>query len=56
MNIFRGNKIEIDYNSYDREFTLSIYDNYGHYIDSMKMDKDEMGLLYKSLDEIKNIF
>jgi hypothetical protein len=56
MNIFRSDKIEIEYNSYDREFTVAIYDKYGHYIDSTKIDMDDMKALYEYLDKIKDVF
>jgi hypothetical protein len=56
MNIFRSDKIEIDYDSREREFIVTIYDKYGHYIDSTKVDNDDIKELYKSLDKIKDIF
>lgn len=56
MNIFRSDKIEIEYDSHEREFTVTIYDKYGHYIDLTKIDMDDMKALYESLDKIKNVF
>ena len=56
MNIFRSDKIEIEYDSYEREFTVAIYDKYGHYIDSTKIDMDDMKALYESLNGIKDVF
>ena len=56
MNRFRGEKIEFEYDSHEREFTLTIYDVHGHYIDSIKVDKVEIGELYKYLDNLKKIF
>ena len=32
MNIFRSDKIEIEYDSREREITVTMYDKYGHYI------------------------
>ena len=56
MNIFRSDKIEIEYDSHEREFTVTMYDKYGHYIDSTKIDMDDMKALYESLNKIKNLF
>ena len=56
MNIFRSDKIEIEYDSHEREFTVTMYDKYGHYIDSTKVDRDDMKALYESLNEIKDVF
>lgn len=56
MNIFRSDKIEIEYDSREREFTVTMYDKYGHYIDSTKIDMDDMKALYESLNKIKNLF
>lgn len=56
MNIFRSDKIEIEYDSREREFTVIMYDKYGHYIDSTKVDRDDMKALYESLNEIKDVF
>ena len=55
MNIFISDKIEIEYDSREREFTVTMYDKYGHYIDSTKIDMDDMKALYESLNEIKNL-
>ena len=56
MNIFRSDKIEIEYDSREREFTVAMYDKYGHYIDSTKVDRDDMKALYESLNGIKDVF
>ena len=56
MNIFRSDKIEIEYDSREREFTVNMYDKYGHYIDSTKVDRDDMKALYESLNQIKDVF
>ena len=56
MNIFRSDRIEIEYNSREREFMVSISDTYGHYIDSTKVDKDDMKALYEALNEFKDVF
>lgn len=55
-NIYISDKIEIEYDSREREFTVSLYDLYGHYIDSTKLDRDDMKALYESLDRIKDVF
>ena len=56
MNIFRSDKIEIEYDSHEREFTVTMYDKYGHYIDSTKVDRDDMKALYESLYGIIDVF
>ena len=56
MNVYTSDKIEIEYDSREREFTVTMYDKYGHYIDSTKIDRDDMKALYESLDKIKNVF
>lgn len=55
-NIYISDKIEIEYDSREKEFTVSLYDLYGHYIDSTKLDKDDMKALYEWLNEIKDVF
>lgn len=56
MNIFTSEKLEIAYDSYEREYSLSLYDKYGHYIDTVKFEKEEIRDLYNSLDKLKNNF
>ena len=56
MNVFISDKIEIEYDSREREFTVTMYDKYGHYIDSTKVDRDDMKALYESLNGIKDVF
>lgn len=55
-NIYISDKIEIGYDSREKEFTVSLYDLHGHYIDSTKLDRDDMKALYESLDKIKDVF
>ena len=56
MNVYTSDKIEIEYDSREREFIVTMYDKYGHYIESTKVDKDDMKALYESLNEIKDVF
>jgi hypothetical protein len=56
MNIFTSEKLEITYDSYEKEYSISLYDKYGHYIDTIKFDKEEIRDLYNSLDKLKNDF
>ena len=56
MNIFKSDKIEIECDSRGREFTVTVYDTYGHYIESITVERDDMKALYESLDKIKDMF
>lgn len=56
MNIFTSDKLEIMYDSYEREYNISLYDKYGHYVDTIKFDKEEIRDLYNSLDKFKSNF
>lgn len=53
MEKFNSNKLEIEYNSRRKEFSLGVYDNYGHYLDTIIIDKDEMKDLYDWLKGVK---
>ena len=41
MSIYRSDKIELEYDSSERVYLLTINDTYGHYIDTVKLDKEE---------------
>jgi len=56
MNVFTSDKLEIEYDSYERKYEMTIYDKYGHYIDVITLDREEIKDLYESLDKIKNEF
>ena len=53
MIIFSNEKMELEYDSFERNYTLSINDKYGHYIDSINLDKEDISYLYKALEEHK---
>jgi hypothetical protein len=53
MENFNSSKLEIEYNSRRKEFSLNTYDKYGHYVDTIIMDKDEMEELYNWLKGVK---
>lgn len=55
MIIFSNEKLELEYDSYDKTYILSVNDKYGHYLDSVRLDKAEIGDLYKALEGHKNI-
>jgi hypothetical protein len=37
-------------------YILTVYDNYGHYIDDVILTKDEVKELYEGLEGVKNTF
>ena len=53
MNIISTDKIELNYNSYDNIFTMSIYDKYGHYVDEIGFIPDELSDIYDRLKQAK---
>ena len=54
MNIVSNDKIELKYDKYDMNYTLTVYDKYGHYIDDVVLTRDEVKELYEALNSIKN--
>lgn len=56
MNIYMGDKLEIEYDSYERIYRFALYDKYGHYVDTINFDREEMKDLYESLEKLKNDF
>ena len=51
-NIYTNDKIEIGYDSHEKEFTVTMYDKYGHYIDDVKLNREDMKTLYESLKDV----
>ena len=56
MNIVSNDKIELKYDKYEKNYTLTVYDKYGHYIDDVILNREEVKELYEGLDSIKNTF
>ena len=54
MEIYNSNKIELEYDSNDRMYTFTFNDMYGHYIDSIKLDKDDFDDFYNAIVAHKN--
>ena len=52
MNIFSNNKIELTCDDYKLEYVLTVYDVYGHYVDDIKLSKDDIIDLYDSLKKL----
>ena len=52
MEILNNNKIELTCDDYKTEFILSINDVYGHYIDEIKLSKEEIKELFESLEKL----
>ena len=52
MEILNNNKIELSCDDYKMEFTLGISDIYGHYIDEIKLSKEEIKELFESLEKL----
>ena len=55
-NIVSNDKIELKYDKYEMRYILTVYDNYGHYIDDVILTKDEVKELYEGLEGVKNTF
>lgn len=56
MDIISNDKIELKYDKYERNYTLTVYDKYGHYIDDIMLTKEDVKELYEGLEENKNLF
>ena len=56
MNIISNDKIELKYDKYERNYTLTVYDKYGHYIDDIMLTREDVKELYERLEENKNLF
>jgi hypothetical protein len=56
MNIISNDKIELKYDKYERNYTLTVYDKYGHYIDDIILTREDVKELYEGLEENKNLF
>lgn len=52
MNILSNNKIELTCDDYKLEYVMSIYDVNGHYIDDVKLSKEEITELYQALGKL----
>lgn len=52
MNIISNDKIELKYDDYEKTYTLTVYDKYGHYVDDVVLTKDEVKDLYIALGKI----
>ena len=46
-------KLIIAYDKYYSSFLVTMYDKYGHYIDETELSREDIAVLYKGLDEIK---
>lgn len=51
--IIETDKLSIAYDKYCSRFIVTMYDNYGHYIDETELSKEDIAILYQGLDEIK---
>ncbi len=53
MNIINNDKIELTCDDYKLEYTLAVYDVYGHYIDEVKLSREEIKDLYDALKKLE---
>ena len=51
--IIETDKLSIAYDKYCSSFTATMYDTYGHYIDEVVLSKEDIAILIKGLDEIR---
>lgn len=56
MDIISNDKIELKYDKYERNYMLTVYDKYGHYIDDIMLTREDVKELYEGLEENKNLF
>ena len=52
--IIETDKLSIEYDKYCSNFLVTMYDKYGHYIDETELSKEDIGIIYKGLEEIKD--
>ena len=55
-NIVSNEKVEIKYNRDTMDYTLAMYDTYGHYIEEIVLSKDDIREIYEGLDAVKDNF
>ena len=48
------NKLSIAYDEYLSDFVVTMYDNFGHYIDEATLSREDMAVIIKGLDEIRD--
>ncbi len=49
--IYNNENIEIEYLEREKEFSVNVFDKYGHYIDNIKIPYEDMQMLYESLEK-----
>ena len=54
--IIETDKVSLKMNRVDGTFTMTVYDNNGHYLDDIFLDSLEIRDIYNSLDKIKDKF
>ena len=52
MDIINNGKIELSCDDYGLEYTLGVYDTYGHYIDDVKLSREEIKDIYYALQKL----
>ena len=53
MNILNNDRIELTCDDYKLEYTLTLYDVYGHYVEEVKLSKEDIIDLYRALEKLK---
>ena len=51
--IIETDKLSIAYDKYCSEFLVTMYDNHGHYIDETELSKEDIAIIIKGLDEVR---
>jgi hypothetical protein len=52
--IIETDKLSIAYDKYCSNFLVTMYDNYGHYVDEVKLSKEDIAIILEGLEEIKD--
>lgn len=54
--IIETDKVSLKMDRVDETFTMTVYDNNGHYLDDIFLDSLEIRDIYNALDKIKDKF
>jgi hypothetical protein len=53
--IFETEHLQLERKDRSDNYILTIYDRYGHFLDTLHLDKEDIEEIYHSLDEQKDV-